>query len=390
MALTLTQQSRTIMGNKRAVVYTATLDSSYPTGGEALTAANLGLVSVDFLLAESKNGYMFEYDYTNSKLKAYYPSGTPTFTGTAKTEHLIVEETVTVSTNVGTLANVPFYVCSIEATAGGTTGLVNIIPTGETPLTKQCAATLTDGTLTFVAADAVTEAKVTYIPLQTSGPFVEANRVVDESVTAAAAKTELANRAAAIQYVWDDTDGVICTFEPVGEAPSATHKCVVDITNGTPTTDIDSHADDEANTLKVTYVKYSALPAACCIGDEDISLTSEAYDFTAVGGYMGTVIPGLGTQLCGEEADTTNATATIQGPGATAANVLAKWEPTKNYLLTNNTAAMVTFSMPFFVIDSAQMAGLTSVGTNAGEAGDEVTNLTNLSSVSGVRIFAYG
>lgn len=93
MALTLTEVSgsRTVFGNKRAVVYACAFDSSYPTGGEPLTPGNLGLSTIDFLIAEARAGYVFTYDHTNSKLLAYRtatltPTGSvaaPTFTGTA-------------------------------------------------------------------------------------------------------------------------------------------------------------------------------------------------------------------------------------------------------------------------------------------------------------------
>lgn len=50
-------------------------DSSYPTGGEALTAADLGFEDAAANLivhVPMKSGYMFEYDGTNAKIKAYY------------------------------------------------------------------------------------------------------------------------------------------------------------------------------------------------------------------------------------------------------------------------------------------------------------------------------
>lgn len=58
-------------GNKRAVVATIAFDASYPTGGESLTAANLGLGVIDHVTIGAKSGYVFEYDYTNSKVIAY-------------------------------------------------------------------------------------------------------------------------------------------------------------------------------------------------------------------------------------------------------------------------------------------------------------------------------
>lgn len=63
-----------VIGAKTAfadVVKGITFDSSYPTGGESLTAAMLGLASVLFAVVTPSGGYAFEYDYTNSKVIAY-------------------------------------------------------------------------------------------------------------------------------------------------------------------------------------------------------------------------------------------------------------------------------------------------------------------------------
>jgi hypothetical protein len=49
-------------------------DSSYPTGGEAITVGNIahGFKSIITILAEpSTNGYILSYDSTNSKLKVW-------------------------------------------------------------------------------------------------------------------------------------------------------------------------------------------------------------------------------------------------------------------------------------------------------------------------------
>lgn len=71
MALTVTINRRSIFGNMRYVAASLLWDSSYPTGGESLTAAMLGFTLIDLLLASPYSGYGFEYDYTNSKLLAY-------------------------------------------------------------------------------------------------------------------------------------------------------------------------------------------------------------------------------------------------------------------------------------------------------------------------------
>lgn len=48
-----------------------TFDSSYATGGESLTAGDFRLDSLILVHAEPVDGYVFAYDYTNSKLKAF-------------------------------------------------------------------------------------------------------------------------------------------------------------------------------------------------------------------------------------------------------------------------------------------------------------------------------
>ncbi len=61
-----------VPGNNNYVIKTATFDSSYATGGEALTATTLGLESIHIVLLSMENsGYVAQYDYTNSKIALY-------------------------------------------------------------------------------------------------------------------------------------------------------------------------------------------------------------------------------------------------------------------------------------------------------------------------------
>lgn len=53
----------------RLVTGTIDFDSSYPTGGEAIS---LPLNEVKGMLIENKAGYVFQYDRTNKKILAYY------------------------------------------------------------------------------------------------------------------------------------------------------------------------------------------------------------------------------------------------------------------------------------------------------------------------------
>lgn len=340
-ALTVDNLVRVSMGSKKMAIYDIDFDSSYAIGGEAFDYAAKGFLRADSVKFISKSGLEFEYDYTNKKVKAFMPG-----------KSLVVEESVTVASNLGQLAHKPFYILSVESTTGTTTGPFSVIPTGETPLTTQCAVTFTSGVLTFLTGDAVTAARVTYIPLHETGPFSSANLVVDEAVTAAAAKAALANRASAVQYVWDDTDGVIDGLEPVGEAPSATHKAVVDITNATPATDIDFHADDEGNSIKVTYIKYGTFPPYRNAGDGDITLASEIYNFTT-NHYNHIAIPGLGTALVGE-ATATNVELIWSGPSASVGAGVPTLDFELNQWSTNESTAITTTAVPLIFLDPNQ------------------------------------
>lgn len=47
-----------VPGNRKFVTATVTFDSSYATGGEAITASSLGLDRLDFIWAVTQDGYI--------------------------------------------------------------------------------------------------------------------------------------------------------------------------------------------------------------------------------------------------------------------------------------------------------------------------------------------
>jgi hypothetical protein len=67
-ALTITRQD--LFGNSRIVIGSFAFDSSYPTNGEA---CDPGLGTVNLAICDScVSGYVFQYDYANKKIKAFY------------------------------------------------------------------------------------------------------------------------------------------------------------------------------------------------------------------------------------------------------------------------------------------------------------------------------
>jgi hypothetical protein len=72
----------TTFGNKKIKIRDVTFDSSYPTGGEPLTAADVGLKRIDQVLCDAgaKNAagtlvIPVRYDHANAKLQGYEYNG---------------------------------------------------------------------------------------------------------------------------------------------------------------------------------------------------------------------------------------------------------------------------------------------------------------------------
>lgn len=82
MALTLTQvERRTVFGDRRVHIFDVTWDSAYATGGESLTAADLGLSRVDLVLceptvaADGLTSYQTAYSRANETLQLFNSAG---------------------------------------------------------------------------------------------------------------------------------------------------------------------------------------------------------------------------------------------------------------------------------------------------------------------------
>ena len=70
-----------VPGDMKYTIKTITFDSSYPTGGESITAADVGMESIALVLfSPDKNGFVPQFDYTNSKI-ALYSAGADEETG---------------------------------------------------------------------------------------------------------------------------------------------------------------------------------------------------------------------------------------------------------------------------------------------------------------------
>jgi hypothetical protein len=109
MALTVTKklpngQPDVIGGFSQLAVADVLFDNSYATGGEALTAGDLGFptgYTVVSLVAEPRSGYTFEYDRTNAKLKALVPGVAIGAAGAATIDDFPLSGTGSTATSIG-------------------------------------------------------------------------------------------------------------------------------------------------------------------------------------------------------------------------------------------------------------------------------------------------
>lgn len=388
MSVTLVKRTFHSLGDLLACDAQIRLDSSYPSGGYGASlgmSANLfglrnilGVQLLGFNGAASFIGNPY-WDYANNKLLIGQSNPQPP---------LIVEEVVTVASNAGRLARVPAYILSVEGVAGSVTGAFRVIPTGKTPTTKMVAVNFVTGALATLSTDAVTSMRVTYIPLGV-GQFTEANRVVDEAVvfgSGAGDTFDLANRAAAIQYVWNDTASAgarLPTIVPVGEAPGS-GAIAIDMNNSGATT-ITLNAAQDTNTGLVTYFKYGAgwIADHNWTDQADITVTSTTLfsvaDDLAVP-PQGIWIPLFGNVIVGETGASANKQAVLEGAQGTAGADIALYNPIGGSMAFTAGDGYVTLEVPYCFLNSI----INSYGNAA-----QVPTGANLAAVT-VRLLAFG
>ena len=145
MALTVSSVIPGVNGSKRTATFDVAFDASYPTGGEALAPGQVGLQVIESAVIERKGGYLFEWDYTNQKIKVFSgggaditPAGSvaaPIFSGSALGTHShtvaakwcgdfngVVAPTIALTHNAdpaGGLAAAPVYVVENGSFASG-------------------------------------------------------------------------------------------------------------------------------------------------------------------------------------------------------------------------------------------------------------------------------
>jgi hypothetical protein len=130
MALTATFDSRSkgmfYSGAEKVRRGTLLFDSSYSTGGKPVTAATFNLRRLDHLDISPSGGLIFEFDKTNMKVKAYYPTGGATAAPTSASA--VPQVTGGASSATAVNATTPALTPGVAKEVGNTADLSTITP----------------------------------------------------------------------------------------------------------------------------------------------------------------------------------------------------------------------------------------------------------------------
>lgn len=379
MALSFGDIEQHSQGDLRAVSTSVTFDASYASGGESLSPQQLGLGQFvgPLEFQSSEDGYTFEWDASNSKIKVLATSSIP---------QLIVNESVTMAANTGTLAYPPAYIISIEESGGG--GIVyNIVGQGKVAVDNvSVAVNFLTGVIVNISADAPNPLLVTYFPQRAGTFFSLENLVIDESIVPSASKVNLTFRAAAIQYIAGDTTPIAFTYETIGDGPGA-GTVVVDFDDSSETS-IDFNSTDVSSeaTCSVTYLKHSGLgKEAALLQETERTLGSEAFSWLsdsfadAPFGDDALAVPALGTRWNGEESGDTTHIGTWTGYTDTDGPAIATANMRTRVFTTDDSTAVTKSTMQWL-----------KVQTGIGGGGlVEINSGADLSSVT-IKVYARG
>jgi len=371
MSLTISNKSY-FAGGMRETIADVAFDSAYAYGGESLKPGNVGLSKIHKVHIEPKNGYTFEYDYTNEKIKVFAPA-----------PPIIYEEKHTAVANLITLDYPAAWIVNV-CQAGQHMAWNKSMAAASLGANTFCLASdIADGERTQIYTDGATDTVyVTYVTQAWAELF--AQLVQEEAVTLATGANNLANKLMAFGFCHAATTGALV---PV-DISDTTATGEVGIKMGYATGALDINAAQNGEAAVVTYLKEpaSGFLTDRFIEDEDPAKSgSDPYLQTfdrqlllwCISGYA--TVSG-GATLAFIEEDATPATGEIntnwgyRGPAGTGA------APAGGFALGGKDNATVTAGAYLFG-HPWEIPGLKQL---------EVKNGSDLSGLSSVRVEVIG
>ena len=376
MPLTLSNLVRSKMMNKMVNFFDIAFDSSYAFGGEALTPSTMGLpTGVNELYINSQNGYNFQYDVTNEKLKVFAPA-----------PPIVIEEVQTIASNQITL-NYPAAAILNMASATATQLLIEPSDTLAANEVQLAAAMAAGARPTFTFHASTSGAiKTTYITQAWHEVWI--NRTVSQELTAATHVCDALDTLCFVESML--AAGTTGSSRPMfvrGGDAAATLECEVDWSDSGAGTAGDTtftfNASDVITGITYTGIK---LPVSGFLTDRFI----EDEDVTIGSNVGAPAKPILFQAVCGQLADYTAANEEAphylmmpQGDDiATAEECRIDWHLKKTLAgqqVAVENASSDAISLTYVYGDMSEIPGLRPL---------EVKNASNLSELTNVKVMA--
>ncbi|KKN72865.1 hypothetical protein LCGC14_0407200 [marine sediment metagenome] len=361
MAATLTYdtvRSERISRNLCILTGKVTFDNSYLAGGESISGISnyfKGTVSGELVVNfEQHQGYNFEWDRTNNKVKVFGPA-----------PPIVWEELVDCSSDLAYLAYPAAYIIYV---ASANTAH-KVIHGSLTPAAGQVAVDMGDTagvftrgkrcSLTFPSGEGAASTYITYITQAwkdvvdniVNAKLTAGARVYGHASLALTASTpdsiDLGEAAIAIQsYTWDD-NGTIkdCDALYKGET-AATKEVTIDFANATNTTLEVLQTDTQDATTDSIYITYIKKPSSGMLSDnfiEEDDLTPSTDVVTVSSGADLSNMLLFGT--CGGLPGPTTKYTDLLRAGATLGTTVTNVNMTTNLFVSNGTYAANTLTL---------------------------------------------
>ena len=242
MALTVGSATRSKWANKIVQMRDIAFDSSYAYGGESLDYTSYGFSAVDRVMIEPKNGYNFEYDYTNKKVKAF-----------TNAPAMVYEEKHTAVANLITLDYPAAWIVNVCQT-GQHMGWGKSRAAAALAANTFCVVgTIADGVRTQLYTDGATD--TVYVTYATQAWAELYHQLVqEEAVTLATGANTLANKVMAIGFVESSTAKIMLPVDIADTTASGE----VGVKMGYATGALDINSAQNTQTAVVTYLSEPA------------------------------------------------------------------------------------------------------------------------------------
>lgn len=286
----------------------------------------------------------WHHDYASGTLRGY---------GHAHIPPIVVNEAVTLSSDAGTLKYPPALIISVTGTISAAVAALKLVPSTATLAANEMGINMTTGAVTTKASDAVSSLLVSYIPQQPAGPFSAAN-MVTETKTLATGNNTLAQRYAAINYVYQTT---ATAARLVWAHANASGKLALDI-NSSGDTVVSAHSAQNTKSVTINGLKYSGFAnnaSTTFIDQASVTLTSEVIEWGKTAGQRtnGLMLPALGGQIITFHDTSTYDEAYLANESGTPANGLSTFDIMKQVLTTAQTGDSETLEdVPFLFLSA--------------------------------------